>query len=171
MGKPTKKSRVEMPPPPASTPEEPAPGATSSTTTSQPLQNAANSLPGEDLGSEPGDVPENVYDNDEILRFQEPLTQHDLMKLIDDDPHCIAWLTESMDLFDWTAKTVPGSTTEFLVATTPKAQSHTYIGSDGFSIFTVYGRISVMDLHFLGIFRKQKGKARRATSTGRTQGE
>ena len=43
--------------------------------------------------------------------------------------------------------------------------------SDGFGIFTVYGRISVMDLHFWESLASQKGKGRRATSTGRTQGE
>jgi hypothetical protein len=74
-------------------------------------------------------------------------------------------------VFDWTAKAVPGSTTKFLVAATPKARSPAYMRSDGFGIFTVYGRISVMDLHFWESLASQKGKGRRATSTGRTQGE
>jgi hypothetical protein len=93
------------------------------------------------------------------------------MKLVDKDPHCITWLTESLDSFDWTAKAVPRSTTEFLVAATPRPGAAltwdwTALGS---SLSTV---VSVLWIYIFGnLWQAEKGKARRATSTGRTQGE
>jgi hypothetical protein len=68
----------------------------------------------------------------------------------------LAWIQESKDNFEWKAIPVPGSTTEFQLGLSTKGSSQACIGPDGIGIFTVYGRISVVDLHFLGVFGRAK---------------